>query len=106
MAQEARRTEQWEVPSLAFLHILSQMVEHMSSERNGAIAMSSEKNKVLEPSTRGGPSRSGQTTPELREGHALRFMANVTRMLKAAGALAFVAAAQWVLLVIVAETQY
>jgi hypothetical membrane protein len=33
-------------------------------------------------------------------------MANITRTLKTAGVLALVAAAQWVLLVIVAETQY
>ncbi len=68
--------------------------------------MSTEQNKVIEPSTHGRPSRSGQTTSELRGGNALHFMANVNRMLRAAGALAFVAAAQWVLLVIVAETQY
>ncbi len=36
----------------------------------------------------------------------MNFMANVNRTLKTAGTLAFVAAAQWVLLVIVAETQY
>ena len=36
----------------------------------------------------------------------MNFIANVTRMLKTAGALAFVAAAQFVLLIIVAETQY
>jgi hypothetical protein len=68
--------------------------------------MSTEKNKVLEPSTLEGQSLKGQTTPKLREGHALHLMANVTRMLKAAGTLAILAAAQWVLLVIVAETQY
>src|SRR6266581_3339754 len=82
------------------------MVENVSSDRNGEYTMSTEKNKVLEPSTHGGPSRSGQTTTELRERNALRFMANVNRTLKTAGILAFVAAAQWVLLVIVAETQY
>src|SRR6266567_4987665 len=68
--------------------------------------MSTEQNKVVERSTHGRPSRSGQTTPELKEGNVLNVMANVNRMLKAAGALAFIAAAQWVLLVIVAETQY
>jgi hypothetical membrane protein len=68
--------------------------------------MSTEQNKVLEPSTHGGPSLKGQTTPEMSGDHSLHFMANVTRMLKAASVLAFVAAAQWVLLVIVAETQY
>jgi len=78
----------------------------MSSDRNGANAMSTEKNKVLEPSTLGWQSLKGQTTPELREEHALHLMANDTRMLKAAGTLAILAAAQWVLLVIVAETQY
>ncbi len=68
--------------------------------------MSTEQNKVVEPSTHGGPSRSGQTAPQMSGDHSLHFMAKVTRMLKAAGVLAFVAAAQWVLLVIVAETQY
>jgi hypothetical membrane protein len=68
--------------------------------------MSTEKNKLVEPSTQGRPSRSGQTTPELRGGNTLNFTANVNRTLKTAGTLAFVAAAQWVLLVIVAETQY
>ncbi len=68
--------------------------------------MSTEKNKVVEPSTQGRPSRSGKTTPELGGGNALNFVANVNKMLKTAGTLALVAAAQWVLLVIIAETQY
>jgi hypothetical membrane protein len=36
----------------------------------------------------------------------MNIMANVNRTLKTAGALAFVGAAQWVLLVIVAEANY